>query len=439
MVASDHEKPRAPWKKWAAIGVAVAAGAAAVAAFSFARTKDVTPTVKIPVSAPPSPNAYDEFAAAANAILDEHNRRTVIPTLARPTEFNPLNPGFTAADKENVLANNREALARVRRGLAYAYGNPALLAHGTHPSFDSKFPTLARLLVLEGQVKAAHGDLQGQMNCLLDAIEMGELTPRGGLSDGRGYGNVCEMIGRRDMWDAAGRLKAKEAQATLARLLTIMDKHVPFAETVREEKWTTQTRLLEAYRKKNWVRQAQGISKFRSASMANELPSVMPLSKGQVMASYSAYMDSVIGVFEHGYNAELKEPEAPTDAVNRSLVFTWMYDPLWFRTVVQENEDQLLATTLALRAYELDHGALPPTLDALAPAYLPKVPVDLFSAGGAPKYRVSGGKYLLYSVGPDGKDDGGNPIVNPGARRGHWRYLPQPLSHGDMVVRINCG
>ena len=69
---------------------------------------------------------------------------------------------------------------------------------------------------------------------------------------------------------------------------------------------------------------------------------------------------------------------------------------------------RLLAATLALRAYRLDHpdAPTPPALDALVPAYLNAVPADPFGWGPL-KFRANAGR--VYSVGPDGLDDDGTP------------------------------
>jgi hypothetical protein len=65
-----------------------------------------------------------------------------------------------------------------------------------------------------------------------------------------------------------------------------------------------------------------------------------------------------------------------------------------------------LQVAFALAAYQRDHGRYPAELDELAPKYLEKVPDDLFS-GGPLIYRLEDKGYLLYSVGPNGMDDGG--------------------------------
>jgi hypothetical protein len=72
--------------------------------------------------------------------------------------------------------------------------------------------------------------------------------------------------------------------------------------------------------------------------------------------------------------------------------------------VEQAQRNQYLA--FALAAYRADHGRYPERLDGLAPKYLAQVPGDLFS-GKALTYRPSGDGYLLYSVGVNGRDEGG--------------------------------
>ena len=102
----------------------------------------------------------------------------------------------------------------------------------------------------------------------------------------------------------------------------------------------------------------------------------------------------------------------------------------------------LLATGMALHAYRLEQGKYPSTLAALIPGYLPVVPSDPF-ADGPLHYRASGASFLLYSVGPDGKDDGGRPIFDglqhPVRAPGDYdlRYAVQQDSKGDIVAGLN--
>ncbi|HEX5271372.1 MAG TPA: hypothetical protein VFW33_12825 [Gemmataceae bacterium] len=71
-----------------------------------------------------------------------------------------------------------------------------------------------------------------------------------------------------------------------------------------------------------------------------------------------------------------------------------------------EQVQRNLHLAFALAAYRGDHGRYPAKLDELAPKYLAAVPDDLFS-GKPLVYRPEGKGYLLYSVGVNGRDDGG--------------------------------
>ena len=71
-----------------------------------------------------------------------------------------------------------------------------------------------------------------------------------------------------------------------------------------------------------------------------------------------------------------------------------------------EQTQRNLQVAFALGAYQRDHGAYPKQLAALTPKYLPQIPQDVFS-GKALIYRLEDKGYLVYSVGPNGIDEGG--------------------------------
>lgn len=101
----------------------------------------------------------------------------------------------------------------------------------------------------------------------------------------------------------------------------------------------------------------------------------------------------------------------------------------------------LVTTAIALRRYHDAHGNYPPELAALAPEYLaapPRDPVD----GKPLRYRLQpAGGFLLYSIGVNGVDDGGDasPAENiSGARfslmKGRDWVWPQPATAEDFRV-----
>jgi hypothetical protein len=77
---------------------------------------------------------------------------------------------------------------------------------------------------------------------------------------------------------------------------------------------------------------------------------------------------------------------------------------------------------LALAAYHHDHGAYPASLDELVPEYLEALPPDPFSQEPLVYRRGEADEYVLYTVGEDGIDDGGDFTTDDG--KGGYRSTP---------------
>jgi hypothetical protein len=86
----------------------------------------------------------------------------------------------------------------------------------------------------------------------------------------------------------------------------------------------------------------------------------------------------------------------------------------------------LLQAELAIRLFCEDHQRLPASLQELVPDYLPAVPLDPYS-GQKLLYRVSESSHMLYSVGPDGVDNGG--------KLGNWKEVV--LAGFDLDIDAN--
>jgi hypothetical protein len=111
------------------------------------------------------------------------------------------------------------------------------------------------------------------------------------------------------------------------------------------------------------------------------------------------------------------------------------------RVMGAEINKHLTVTAIALKRFQLKHGKLPEKLSELTPEFLASVSVD-FVDGQPLRYRRNAdGTYLLYSIGEDGKDDGGNPSLeksntssnffwqNPRALDWVW---PQPATPAEV-------
>ncbi len=77
--------------------------------------------------------------------------------------------------------------------------------------------------------------------------------------------------------------------------------------------------------------------------------------------------------------------------------------------IQNETQRRLTITAIALERQRLRNGKFPTDLKALVPQFLSAVPMDLM--GGKPlRYRLNAnGDFTLYSVGENGRDDGGDP------------------------------
>ncbi len=260
-------------------------------------------------------------------------------------------------------------------------------------------------------------------------------------------GDACQAIGRRHAWEIVDHLNAAQARAAARRLEGIQADHVPFADTMQEEEWEGQAGLLELMQQHDWPGNMGNLSNLEDDGMAaawqkkGYLLRIRLMGKRTIMANYTRYMNQEVANARQPYAAHPADPPIPSDPMSQILlpVFT----KVRFNDARSSTENALLLTLLALRAYRLDHGAYPAALSALAPNYLKAVPDDPFALSGPLRYKNLGSKYLLYSVGPDGKDDGGKPIFDaakpaptvPGYL--DQRYQMEAGSQGDIVAGVN--
>lgn len=107
------------------------------------------------------------------------------------------------------------------------------------------------------------------------------------------------------------------------------------------------------------------------------------------------------------------------------------------KVLLAEATKALAVTATALKRYRLRYGSYPTELSALVPEFLPSVrrdPVD----GQPLRYHLnSDGTFLLYSIGEDGVDDGGDArsVKDPAShswQRGRDWVWPQPATTKEI-------
>lgn len=105
-------------------------------------------------------------------------------------------------------------------------------------------------------------------------------------------------------------------------------------------------------------------------------------------------------------------------------------------------ERRAAAIALAIRLYRFDHASqYPPKLEDLVPDYLPSIPRDAMASDGRPLgYRPNATPPVVYSVGSNGKDDGGVGAFQ--GRDARWKGSPDavfPLEIPPQPATLTSG
>lgn len=371
------------------------------------------PPVVIPAPVFPRPNAFDDFAAAGRAVVE---RKAHDPRLLADI---PL------SEARHVAAANAVALKTLRAGFRHQYLSPPMRSINDEARYLKDFRDLARVLTLDGRVKAARGDWSGAVGSSLDAVQLGQETARGNVILGDLVGIACQSIGRRPVWEWTTHLSAKEARAAARRLERITAHPVSFADVLTEEKWFGQAVLLEVYEDRRTFDE-----------YARILLLAGPQSK--VTGAHTRFMDAAIARARLPYTVAAKLPPLPEpkDMLNAIVLPTGYVSGVW-KHADNQAQNAMLLLTLALRAYKLEHGTYPETLAQLTPGYVKAIPDDPFAASGPLRYKRTATGYALYSVGPDGKDDGGRAIKDDKTTMARSRHTVKADSKGDIVPGIN--
>jgi len=97
------------------------------------------------------------------------------------------------------------------------------------------------------------------------------------------------------------------------------------------------------------------------------------------------------------------------------------------RSLDSEATRELAVTAIALKRFQIAGGSHPAALDELVPKFLAKTPIDPFDGQPLRYRRNADGTFLLYSVGSDGQDNGGEATPRVTSNK------PQFLNGRDIV------
>jgi RNA polymerase sigma factor (sigma-70 family) len=150
-------------------------------------------------------------------------------------------------------------------------------------------------------------------------------------------------------------------------------------------------RLVAAHRMKDRAAREKAIDRIEAEVKALEKDTGAPAAVIQVL---------------RGGNASGKEVSKKLEFFLRDF-FLILIRQLRRSADRSEQAQRNLHLAFALAAYRGERGGYPEMLHALSPKYLEEVPTDLYS-GKALIYRPSENGFLLYSVGVNGRDEGGH-------------------------------
>lgn len=443
-----------------------------IAFTSWQRSLKHVPPVQFPVVQLPAPNAFDTFIAAGKVYvkaetpvdiaLDRRPPLTGTKTTDYKREYDP-------AAREAWLAKNEQSLRLLRQGLNQRYLHPLYLSSNYELKHIDSFRDLANLLAVEHRARALRGDWSGAAQSALDLLQFGATVPRGAPLLVAYGGYRAQALGRSLLPAALPHLDLQSARHVLARLNEIDSLRVPFSETLEIEKVLNKALLIDLMKSGNWQS-----SFFSEQSKAAFRWKLLKMNYPLILADNQRFFDEAIAASKAG---KVAVSSIAAYACTEADPVICRVAPVFFTAgssaALCQAGNNLLRTAVALRVYFLDNGRYPHTLSALVPQYLKAVPADPYHPDKPLSYRagpvgyaawdyqrlaVSSGQttntavsekwvwqgkliskyvpYTLYSVGPDGADNSGQPIEDKNINGG-GRYEVSVVSSGDMVAGVN--
>ena len=396
-------KARLSWNRNTNIVIATVA-AVILAITLWWHSANIAPQVTFPQYTFPKPNAYDELLTATHLIRDP-NAIVLSVTKNSGIEKSTSDQSWNDVEKEALLKRNTQALLLLKKAL-----NHQFYYHSTHGT--DKYGYLlsyGMLLILEGDVNAAHGKWDTATDDYLTALRFAYIIPRGGNWNALDISQDIQAYARQRLENVFGHLSSSELKTVAFKMEAIQKLAVPFANVLTEIKWIyIRDRLIELHDTTIFqaLRDSQTEREWSGKYSIYDEIQWCTYSKRAIIADLSRYFNQQINRVKRPYAMKGLPPVAPRDP--------FFLDPdndlitnRWFDCLYNQTRNQQLMVAFATRAFQLDHYRLPDTISQLMPVYLNCVPVDLFTKRDRLQYRKLEDCLVIYSVGPDGKDDNG--------------------------------
>ena len=430
MGSNPSHNRRMPWSSGILACLAVLLPAAASWA---AETAPTPPKIAVRVEAirkAGDPVTLKELDASYPSVPDHENAALVFDQALKLSREDPLlvkrlpmvgmgkMPPLEAPLPENVrkdmtafLAANKQALELLRQSARMGRCRfPVDLTRG----FEAQLPHLAsvrkacRHLYLEAAAAIEQGDAERAVCAVASSLGLARLPRNEPILISRLVRIACTKI----TLDAPGRVLSRGAltDAQLRRLSAAIEKEAQQENALRS--------IMAAER-------CIGISLFEQPDMVRQLVgqhAKQPLPKWwRPEDDYGIYLDIMGAYVETSAKpwparlAAAKAVQRRVNALTNRYVIPRLLLPAMERVFVQEGTHaarlRCALTGLAIERYRVKHGKLPRSLDALPPKFIAAVPADPFD-GKPLRYTTIAPGYMVYSIGPDQRDDGGLDVEN---------------------------
>jgi hypothetical protein len=354
---------------------------------------------------PPDPNGYTRAAAIVVQMHRSYRQ--------------PKVDGWPYTAPEPLAAQLRPvraSLDAVRGTFRLEWQTPSDMMNPVPTAYRSDVSSgmydCARWFVAESVLAHCRGHADSALQRSLDAIELGCHSWKGGGLSEWVTADECATMGFAQAERVAPHLPASAILNALDRLRSLRNRWPPLSdmlETARMNTLAFMTSVLRSDEDWGFILTGPKLTQWQRFRLAWT-------PRRSLLANIDRYYQQLIAESKKPVRTQIVPP-VPTDPW--SLAIGNLVSPNnswgWRGT---ETELALLEVALAVRMHFLTHDRYPSRLEEISTRWLPAVPRDLWDQPIA--YRLRNGQPVVYSLGPDGRDDGGRAIdptrLTPNAR-----------------------
>lgn len=407
--------------------------------------RNVIPTIELKTLPPlPEPNGFDLYAQAgrkfvqANPDIDAWND-------VHPASGQVATARYSLQRRQQWLRTNTTAFALFEQAQQTPTRHPdpaldiGLMGFRYGPNYAQYFP-LARYKREQETTLLLEKRPFDALQCALDVAQMSFDLRQDAHYQGAYLLPTVTWIGLQPIQTKSAvpeQLSVEQAHAAMARIQTLLKKRPPLTECVAMTHRQVLAGLRQYWKIPDWREGASLVLNHpRNPTMSEAKWHARLLAPTEIVGNINDYYDKVEQIAKRPYSQRVSQmPPLPSEPVSAYSCVRFSED-----FIVQETKEKvaldLLLLRLALQAHKLEQGTYPANLTALKSADLASIPVDDFADGAPYHYQRAGKKYKLWSVGPDGIDDGG---------RATTRSHPDMVTHGKFqrlmpgIVRSDKG